>query len=133
MTTLGIPITCFYMAIFGVLSLDPSTRAFWKLPALLGYTTLLGLGWDALYIYAQTFRWDRDWPLAFQFFCTLAEGIIIFTLAAIGLLPGVTLTDGDWWRFSLHYGTVWWVTFWWLFGPMRVLFPTWRFRGGELI
>jgi hypothetical protein len=138
--TVGLLITLFYMAVFGVFNHvieDPSyvtTQTFWKLPLLLFYVTLFGLVWDWLYIYLQSYRWDADWPLAFQFACTLLEGVFVYILFASNLLPFVTYEpQNDWWHYILHYGTIWWVTFWWLFGPMRVMFPRWRFRGGRVL
>jgi hypothetical protein len=131
--TIGLALTLGYMQLFGLLDLGPRNPGFWTLPALLGYVTLLGLAWDVLYNYLQSFRWDRDWPLIFQFVVGIVEGIVIFVLFRFNLLPGMTYHAGDGWRFLLHYGTVWSVTYWWLFGPMRVIAPRWRFQGGELI
>ena len=131
--TLGLAITAGYMWHFGVFQLGPQHPAFYTLPAILGYVALLGLLWDVLYNYLQGFRWDRDWPLAFQFVCGIVEGIVVFVLFRFNLLPGLAYHAGEWQRFLLAYGTVWLVTYWWLFGPMRVISPRWRFRGGELI
>lgn len=131
--TAGLVITLFYMLIFGLFGAGVSSPNFWKLPALLGYVSLIGLALDLFYIYLQSLRWDNDWPLAFQFAVGIFEGIILFVLFRFNLLPGVTYQDGDWWRFLLHYGSVWWVTYWALFGPMRVLSIRWRFFGGELL
>jgi hypothetical protein len=33
--------------------------------------------------------------------------------------------------FLFHYWTVWWATFIMALGPMRIIFPRWRFRGGQ--
>lgn len=132
MGTLGLFLTLFLMIVFGAFRLGPTQRDFWKLLFLLGYVTLLGLALDILYIELQRFRWDHDWPMVFQFFSGLFEGIIIFILFFFNLLPGVMYGNNDWSRFLWHYVLVWQVTFWWLFGPMRILFPRWRFHGGEL-
>ena len=131
--TLGLALTLGYMWVFGDLSFKPGAPHSYTLLALLGYVTLLGLGWDILYNYLQSFRWDRDWPLAFHFVCGILEGIIVFVMFRLNLLPGATYNMGGWWQFLLHYGTIFWVTYWWLFGPMRVIAPRWRFRGGELL
>ena len=130
--TIGLIVTIFYMWVFGTLRLGPSNPRFWLLPALLGYVTLIGLLWDVLYNYLTQFRWDRDWPLAFHFVAGIIEGVLILILFRFNLLPGVRYEDGDWWRFLLHYGTIWFITYWWVFGPQRVVQPRWRFNGGEV-
>jgi hypothetical protein len=104
--------------------------------ALLGYVLLLGFGWDILYHYLQARRWDRDWPPAFQLAGGIAEGIAIWCVIHVGRsvfegLPGVaaTLTTP---QFVVHYGTVWFMMFLGTQGPLRVILPRWRYRGGEL-
>jgi hypothetical protein len=131
--SLGVLITLGYMELFGTLRVGPRQPAFYTLPLLLGYVALAGVFWDVLYNYLQGFRWDRDWPLSFAFVCGIIEGLVIFALFRLNLLPGVTYHTGDEWRFLAHYGTIFWATYWWLFGPMRVLCLHWRFNGGELI
>jgi hypothetical protein len=98
--------------------------------ALLGYVLALGLGWDALYNVGQSFRWDRDWPPFLQLAAGIVEGALIWGLLRAVGLPGVAenLTFG---RFLAHYGSVWLGTFLFAQGPMRLLFPRWRFRGGQ--
>lgn len=103
--------------------------------ALLGYVLLLGFGWDILYQYLQTWRWDRDWPPAFQLAGGIAEGLLVWGLVQVSRsvvagLPGVatTLTTP---QFVVHYVVVWLMMFLGTQGPLRVLFPRWRYRGGE--
>ena len=103
--------------------------------ALLGYVLLLGWAWDILYHYLQSWRWDRDWPPAFQVAAGLAEGAAIWLVIhacrlLIGGLPGVaaTLTLR---QFLTHYGIVWLAMFLGTQGPLRVISPRWRYRGGE--
>ncbi|HEY1014617.1 MAG TPA: hypothetical protein VGE07_18045 [Herpetosiphonaceae bacterium] len=113
-------------ALFGLLFGD------WRTPfALLGYVLLAGFAWDALYDVLQGFRWDHDWPPAYQLAAGVAEGGAIWLLHALVGLPGVAdgLAPG---RFLAHYGAVWLLTFLCSQGPMRLLFPRWRFNGGEL-
>ena len=131
--TIGLIITLVYMYVFGLFQLDRHEPRFWVLIAILGYVTIVGFAWDILYNYLQSFRWDRDWPLAYHFVAGIIEGLLIYVLFRFSLLPGVQYQDGDTIRFLLDYGTVWFVTYWWVFGPMRVLAPRWRFNGGELI
>ena len=119
----GGPLTAFWTLLFG----GP------KLALLLAYVTALGLALDALYIALQSLRWDRDWPLAFQLAGGCAEGALLFALFRAHALPGAPWGPGDTARFVAHYGSVFAVSSCVLFGPMRVLFPRWRFRGGRVV
>lgn len=83
----------------------------------------LGVLWDILYILIQKLRWDRDWPFAFQFGSGITEGIFLF---ATGILP---LTGSNF----LHYSTVFFATFFAVFGPLKTLYPAWRYRGGQFL
>lgn len=107
--------------------------------ALLSYVLGFGLVWDWLYNYLQRFRWDRDWPPAFQLFAGIWEGFFIWvviqwilTWQPLGWpqLPGVafdlTLTN-----FLVHYTSVWLTTFLASQSLLRIIFPRWRFHGGE--
>jgi hypothetical protein len=103
--------------------------------ALLEYVLLLGFGWDVLYQYLQTWRWDRDWPPAFQLAGGIAEGLLVWGIVqgcrlVFAGLPGVaaSLTAS---QFVVHYSLVWLLMFLGTQGPLRVLFPRWRYRGGE--
>ena len=130
--TVGAVLTFFYMLLFGAFEQPAGSQVRWELFLLLGYVTLLGLVWDIFYVYLQSYRWDRDWPLAYQFFAGMAEGALVFALFYGGLLTGVLYDPGDGWRFAAHYGTVFLATYLWLYGPMKVLLPQWRFFGGQL-
>ncbi len=97
---------------------------------VLGYVALFGIGWDALYTYLQSYRWDRDWPAALQFLAGLWEAIFIAVLFKTVGLPGVDRAM-PLHLFFIHYGLVWLGFFTASQTLMRVLFPRWRFRGGE--
>jgi len=115
--------------VFGLLVRDLVTPL-----AVLLYVTLFGFGWDVLFQYVQSFRWDRDWPPAYQ----LAAGVIEFLFVALLIfvlpfrLPGVGsgLTPL---LFLIHYWLVWIGVFLGTQGPLRILFPRWRFRGGRIM
>lgn len=79
---------------------------------------VLGLFWDVLYIQLQKRRWDHDWPPVYQLFEGIFEGVVIY------LLVGYFFS----W---IHYGAVWWAVFLMTQGPLRIIFPRWRFRGGR--
>lgn len=99
--------------------------------ALLGYVVVIGCGWDILYNYLQTLRWDRDWPPIFFVAAGILEGGLLWLLVKLVTLPGISaaLTIN---QFVAHYGTVWLVTFLLLLGPLKVFLLRWRFRGGQL-
>ncbi len=125
---IGVPVTLFYMLMFGAFSADGAGVA--KMPLLVVWMTVLGLALDPAYYALQTLRWDRDWPMAFHIAAGLLEGILTFTLFALGALPGADCVEGDGGRFIVHYGSMFLLMVAMLWGPMRVLFPKWRFRGG---
>ncbi len=117
---------------FGLGWIGPGGAVFF---AILFYLLGLGLGWDVLYIYIQTFRWDQDWPAAYQWLAAFWEGwvmVLLFEVMAIPL-PGVNPAQGDFalgW-FLLHYTVVWLGIFVASQSLMRLIFPHWRFRGGQ--
>ena len=55
----------------------------WFLCAVTGFGLLL----DPLYIFAQSTRWERDWPFVFQAFFSWVEFGVVFFVARAGLLP----------------------------------------------
>lgn len=133
--TLGLVISLFYTLVYRMLAPEPpavTSLAFWELLVVLAYVTVIGSVLDGLYIFIQQFHWDRDWPLGYQFLSGFFEGMLVFWLFYFGWLPGTSYDAGDWWRFWLAYGTIWFTTWWWIFGPMRIFFLRWRFRGGQL-
>ena len=85
----------------------------------------LGFFWDILYTYLQRFRWDRDWPPAFQLAAGVAEGLVVYLIDRLLGFPAPLPL------FLVHYGLVWTATFLMSQGPMRLLFPRWRYRGGQ--
>ena len=92
-----------------------------------------GVGWDILYIALQQLRWDRDWPAAFQVANGVIEGILVYSVITTTGLPGIESGSATPELFTAHYGLVWLTTFVWTQGPMRVLFPRWRFFGGRIV
>jgi hypothetical protein len=93
---------------------------------------LFGLGWDVLYIYLQGFRWDRDWSAVFQLLGGIWEAIFIVAIVKLLGLPGIPQDLSLLW-FTIHYSCVWLGIFAASQTIMRILFPHWRFYGGELI
>lgn len=103
----------------------------WIYLIVLGYIALFGLVWDALYIYLQKFRWDRDWPGLFQLFAGIWEGIFVAGLAQTIGLPGISPQAFNLGLFICHYSLVWLLTYFVSQSLTRILFPYWRFQGGR--
>ena len=95
---------------------------------ILAGVIILGLGWDVVYNEAQKRRWDHDWPPVLQLAAGIGEGVFIFgliyTLRLVTPLPPVSV-------FWLHYTAVWLTIFIASQSIMRLIFPRWRFRGGQ--
>ncbi|RMF27274.1 MAG: hypothetical protein D6756_02195 [Cyanobacteria bacterium J083] len=111
---------------------QPGVIYFW----VLFHIGWLGLLWDILYNFLQKFRWDRDWPAAFQLMAGIWEGLFFFVV--VKSLPwlkfiGVSSAEINWLVYLVHYSLVWLAIFTASQTLMRVLFPRWRFKGGELI
>lgn len=121
--TLGLLVT----AIFAMAYASPIF--FW----VLLWVLVFGLVWDVVFILIQALRWDRDWPAAFQIGSAIVEGAFVYGVASVWGLPGVPQGLVPLGIFVAHYGTVWLVTFIWVQGPMRALFPFWRFHGGRIV
>lgn len=91
------------------------------------YVFGIGLGWDILYDKVQIkLRWDQDWPPLFQLISGIVEGIVIWLLILFGLAPNVSFGI-----FVAHYSAVWLAVFLSTQGPLRILFPRWRYHGGR--
>jgi hypothetical protein len=111
----------------GLIGNAPGIIYFW----VLAYVAIFGLGWDVLYDYLQKFRWDRDWPAAYQVFAGIWEFIFIFCGVQIfGFLP-IPKGDAPLPVLILHYSLVWLAVFIASQSLMRIIFVRWRFRGGE--
>ncbi|MDB9373727.1 hypothetical protein [Nodularia sphaerocarpa] len=113
----------------GLIGPGANSVYFW----ILGYVAIFGLIWDVLYNYLQKLRWDRDWPAAYQLVACIWESVFIFCgIKFFGFLPipipKSELTLGD---FLLHYSLVWLAVFIASQSLMRIIFPRWRFRGGQ--
>lgn len=125
LTVGGIPVTAVFAWLFGTLT--PF--------ALLGYVLLFGLGWDTLYNVLQTWRWNRDWPPLFAWLTGLWEGAFLWAVLNLLWAAGITLpgiaAGGGYGRFAVHYLAVFSITWVASLGLMPILFPRWRFRGGQ--
>jgi len=89
-------------------------------------TAFLGvILWEPLYHGLQQFRWEKDWPTGLGLVTGVNEGLLVLlVLIAIGPVSGAV--------FFVHFASTWLMIWFVLNGPLRVLLPRWRFRGGRL-
>lgn len=128
---IGLPITLGFGYVQAGWQWDwPTIQIFvWFLCTITG----LGLLLDPVYIFAQTTRWDRDWPFAYQFFFSWAEFATVFFVARAGLIPFLPEAAFQSLGTALsHFTLVFIPSFLALLGPLQVLFIRWRFKGGQL-
>ena len=97
------------------------------------YVGLFGIAWDVLYDFLQKYLWDHDWPGIFQLCAGVIEGVFLALIIANIGLPHIPKSEFDFIRFTQHYGLVWLAVYLSAWVVMRLLFPRWRFRGGEWI
>jgi hypothetical protein len=96
---------------------------------------VLGCIWDIVYNQLQTLRWDHDWSAILQlatgiweaFFFYVPFKFLISNILKIGFLN----TDIPLDKFLIHYSCIWLAVFTASQTLMRVIFPRWRFHGGE--
>jgi len=125
LATIGVLVTLPFG--LGIISPSPSSVYFW----VLGYVAIFGMVWDILYNYLQKFRWDRDWPGIFQLLAGIWEGIFLIIIIKIFRLPLSGVSNLNLGVFIGHYSLVWLGIYLASQTVMRVLFPRWRFRGGQ--
>ncbi len=109
---------------------EPPAKMFFM---VLAYVAIIGLAWDFIYIALQRLRWDRDWPAVFQVANGIVEGIFIFVLIKYIGLPEIEKGSVPLWLFAIHYSSVWLAAFVLVQGPLRAIFPRWRFYGGRIV
>lgn len=98
---------------------------------VLAAVAIAGVGWELVYHGLQQFRWEKDWPTLFGLLTAVNEGLLIWLLLRIDVLPtGLPVSTGD---FLFLFVCVWLAVWLWLNGPMRVPFLRWRFNGGRLL
>jgi len=125
LATVGVLVTLPFA--FGITSPNSSSVYFW----VLGYVAIFGIFWDILYNYLQQFRWDRDWPGIFQLLAGIWEAIFLIIVIKILQLPLPGVQNLDLNLFVCHYSLVWLGVYLASQTTMRIIFPRWRFRGGQ--
>ncbi|HEY9665214.1 MAG TPA: hypothetical protein V6C91_00325 [Coleofasciculaceae cyanobacterium] len=124
LATVGVLVTLPFSS--GIIGFNASPVFLW----VLVYVALFGIIWDILYNYLQKLRWDRDWPGAFQLLAGIWEAVFIASLVKLFGLPNVA-QDLPLFLFFLHYSLVWLSIYIASQSLMRLLFPSWRFKGGQ--
>jgi hypothetical protein len=95
---------------------------------------IVGVVLDVIYIGLQQFRWDRDWPFAFQFIVSILEFLMVLALVRLDTLPFMPahwIGPGDYPYLFLHFGLVFIVSFVVLLGFVQIFMIRWRYKGGE--
>ena len=80
--------------------------------------------WEPVYHFIQQYRWEKDWPTGLGLITALPEGIVVYLLLGDNVPTAAFL-----WHFITTWLLIWFV----LNGPIRVLLPRWRFRGGRIV
>lgn len=125
---LALPITAFVSW-----SLDlASFGRYWDPFVFITAMTVIGLILDPVYMQIQRFRWDNDWPFAFQFFFTILEFGITLGLMNAGLLDAFLVDRIDSSTATYHFSLVFIPSFLALLGGVQIFLVHWRFKGGEL-
>jgi hypothetical protein len=103
---------------------------------ILSLLLIVGLILDPVYFYIQQFRWERDWPFAFQFFFSIIEFVIVLGLVWWGVLdftrPRSQLhTSESYFLYTLHFALVFIPSFIAVLGFIQIFMIRWRFKSGE--
>lgn len=134
----GLPITLLFSIYLSDWVVPPTNvTPFLVLATLL----IVGLILDPVYIYLQRFRWDHDWPFAFQFFFSIIEFLIVLLIVWTDILPYLPASDIvdtsgqlNWnavLTFTSHFFLVFIPSFISLLGFVQIFMVRWRFKGGE--
>jgi hypothetical protein len=92
---------------------------------------VVGLVWELIYHGLQQYRWEKDWPTMYGLLTAIPEGIVAWILLqndipwAVGPVPAST--------FLTMFIAVWLVVWGVANGPLQIVFPRWRYRGGRFI
>lgn len=136
---LGLPITLLFSIYLSDWVIPPTdVTPFLVLATLL----IVGLILDPVYIYLQRFRWDHDWPFAFQFFFSIIEFLIVLLIVwtdVLPYLPASNIADAqsgqiNWnnvLTYTSHFLLVFIPSFLSLLGFVQIFMVRWRFKGGE--
>jgi hypothetical protein len=113
----------------GIIGPGANQVFFW----ILGYVAGFGLIWDIIYHQIQKFRWDSDWPGAFQLLAGIWEFVFVICATKLfGFLPiPIPKEELDPFWLFVHYWAVWIAVYIASQSIMRIIFIRWRFKGGQ--
>lgn len=131
----GLPVTALYGIWAAWVSGLDFGNTYWVLYSLLFTILILGLILDPIYIWIQGFRWDYDWPFAYQLFFSFIEFGLAYFVASQGWLPWLDSIffelDGML-RIAIgHFLWVFGIGFLGLLGLIQIFFVRWRFKAGR--
>lgn len=97
----------------------------------LGVVLVLGcVLWEPVYHALQQLRWERDWPTMFFLLLLVPEAALAwFVLEALEPRGGENTTFAT---FAVHIASTWLLMWLFVVGPIRVILPRFRFRGGRI-
>lgn len=112
-----------------VLPGDPDYRTTY---IILATVLVLGVIWEVIYHGLMQFRWEKDWPTLFGLLNAINEGILVWVLLELDLVPGI---EGEvpFSAFLIMFLVIWLFIWVWTNGPMRIFNLRWRFFGGRLV
>lgn len=132
---IGVPITLLFALWIGGSNRIPYLG--WRFDIvpfqILSLLLIVGLILDPVYFYFQQFRWERDWPFAFQFFFTVVEFVIVLGLVNWGALEGFPrrVPQHNYTLYTIHFACVFIPSFIAVLGIVQTFMIRWRFKGGE--
>ncbi|MFA6298348.1 MAG: hypothetical protein WC642_04235 [Nocardioides sp.] len=112
-----------------VLPGDPDYRTTF---IILATVLVLGVVWELIYHGLMQWRWEKDWPTLFGLLNAVNEGILVWVLLELELVPGI---EGEvpFSAFLIMFVVIWLFIWVWTNGPMRIFNIRWRFFGGRLV
>jgi hypothetical protein len=88
---------------------------------------IAGVVWELVYHALQQIRWEKDWPTLFGLATGITEGALVWVLLEVGVAGDAIPFDA----FVVHFTTTW-VLIWAIAnGPLTIIAPRWRYRGGR--
>lgn len=112
---------------------DPTIFDVYRVAFTVLFTVIvLGVAWEFVYHILQQFRWEKDWPTLFGLLTAINEGIVVWLVIDVtGLLPEELRPSP--FVFAVQFVTTWMLVWVAVNGPLRVIFPRWRFQGGRFL
>lgn len=112
---------------------DPTIFDVYRVAFTVLFTVIvLGVAWEFVYHFLQQFRWEKDWPTLFGLLTAINEGIVVWLVIDVtGLLPEELRPSP--FVFAVQFVTTWLLVWVAVNGPLRVIFPHWRFQGGRFL